>query len=389
MTARGSRLRLVLALQGCAAVLYVLAQAGRLVPTETWAVVRPLDALVTGGNVAVAMMLALAGFSLATRVLEARPRGPLPALRRGAGDLGLVVAAVALVCAGAVVVDATDDTDGADWSTTSRSVLRVLSFGWNLWLRDNPGSGRADLTSLWFFSVLVQLMLVVLVLVAVLGRRPIALAAVLGAAAVACAVERVVVLDQEGWFAVSLGTVTRGDAFFLGAAAAALSMRFRSSPGTAAAVLGGSSLVLVGTVLAASMLTVEETFRVLVPTVAVLAALAALAAVQVPDPRTLAVDLLGRDAVAVLGRHWYLLVAWSPFVAVTVGRRLVDQPTGLAAVVSVLATVALVAGSAWLLGQVAGRAGTAWSAADVGRRRLTAEVGSDDRRPGGQPPADG
>lgn len=385
-----SPLRLVLALQAGAAVLYLLAQAGRLIAPESLSVIRPMDALFTGGNVAVAMLLALAGFALTAGLLEARPGGIAAVLRRSGGELAVLVFAVVLVCVAALVVDATDDTDGADWSTTWRSILRVLSFRSNAWLLEQPGAGRTDLTSLWFFSVLVQLMLVAILLVLALGGRPLVLAGVLTMAAVACAAHRVLLLDEQGWFAASLGTLTRGDAFLLGAAAAALGTRLRWGPATAGAVFGGAVMVLGGAVLAASFLTVEETFRVLAPLVAMLTALAALAAAHHPDPRTLAVEVLDREPVALVGRDWYLVVAWAPFVAVTAGRHLDGQPTGLASVVTVLVTGVLTVGSSWLLLQVAERVDRHRSVLPARHRGGSAsvEVGGDDRRAGSEPPAD-
>lgn len=385
-----SRHRPVLALQGCAAVLFLLAQVGRLVPDESWGPVRPLDGLFSGGNVAVTLLLALAGFTVVGELLDARARGALTGtLRLAVVVLAPVVATVVLVCVGAIAVDAVDDGDGVSFETTMRSVLRVLSFRWNAYVRTEPAAGRADLTSLWFFSVLVQLVLVALVLVLLLGRRPRLLAGLLLLAAVGCAVGRVFYLADAGWYPVSLSTWTRADAFLLGGAAAALGRVVRPSPETASGLLGGATLVLCGAVPAAAMVSVDETFQVLVPGVAVLGALAAFAGARGTAPGTLIAELLAHEPLAVVGRHWVLVVAWAPFVAVTVGRHLELRPVGLAPLVATGATALVVLASARGLGWTAERLRAARSSLSEGRRHAVVEVGSEDRGPGGQPPADG
>lgn len=384
-----SRLRPVLALQGCAAVLFALAQVGRLVPEESWGPVRPLDGLFSGGNVAVTLLLVLAGFMVVGELLDAAVAAPVVVLRRGGALLAPAVAAVVLICLAAVVVDAADDTDGATFETTGRSVLRVLSFRWNSWVRTEPGTGRADLTSLWFFSVLVQLMLVAVVLVLLLGRRPRVLAGLLLLAGAACIVGRVLYLADVGWYPVSLSTWTRADGFLLGGAAATLARVARPSPETASGLLGGATLVLCGAVPAAGMVTVDETFQVLVPAVAALGAVAAFAAARGAMPGTLVAELLAHDALAAIGRTWLLAVAWAPFISVTVARHIESRPVGLAPLVAAGATALAVLASAQALGWATTRLRAAWSPVAEGRRRAAAEVGSNDRGPGGQPPAQG
>ena len=389
MTTPGpSRSAPVVALLGCAAVLYLLAQVGRLVPTESWDLVRPLDGFFTAGNVAVTVLLALWGHLLVDALLEVRPRGVVHVVRRAGEVIAPVVATVSLVCAAAVVVDGVDETDGATWGSTWRSVLQVMSFRLNTWIRTDPGGARGDLTSLWIFSVLVQLAVVILLLVVLLGRRPRILAGVLLLAASACAVGRVVYLADQGWYPVSLATWTRADGFLLGGAAAALARTVSLASRTGTAVLGGATLILGGTVLASSLVTVEETFQVLVPAVAVLAALAAVTASRSLGSGALIGELLGHEALVVLGRHGVLIVAWAPFVAVTVGRHIDLRPVGLAPVVAVAVTAVIVAVSSRALGWVAARLRDAWPAGAV-RPRASAEVGGDDRRPRSQPPAHG
>jgi peptidoglycan/LPS O-acetylase OafA/YrhL len=371
-------------------MVFLLAQTGRLLADDARGWIRPLDGLLAGGNLAVTVLLGLAGHLLTARLLARRPSGPAAVLRCAGSELAVIVAVVALVCAAAVVVDGVDETDGTDWATTWRTVLRALTFRFNDWVRDAPSSVRPDLTSLWFFSVLVQVGLLVVVLVLVLGGRPLLLALVLAAGAVASVVHREIVLEEQGWFVVSLATSTRADAFLLGAAAAALGRRLAPPPTVGPSIFGGATLILVGALLAPSVIgSVEETFGVLVPVVALLTAISAYAARGEADPRMLVEELLRRPAPAVVGQHWLLVVAWAPFVAVTVGRHVEQRPTGLAVGVALVVTTVAVAASGAVLSTVASRLGRARPEPVAEGRRSAAPVGGDDRRAGGEPPADG
>lgn len=384
---------IVLALQGCAALTYAIAQVSRTIPAADLARISPLDGLVRSGNLALAVLLGTYGFLLTGRLVAARQVSVWSLLRAAGAELVVPVGSVVVVCAAALALDAADGADAAVPGSTPTSVARTLTFGWNWWQRDlaSAGTVRAELSALWVFSVLVQLTLVAVAAVALLGGRPRTLAVLCACAAAGGAGFRVVELAEHGWAVASLHTMVRADSFLLGMAVALAGHRLRLDPARAAAVLGGATLVLAGGLLSPTLMRVETLFQAYLPAAAALTAAVALAALHDPDPRGMATGFLGRADVARVGALWAPLVSWSPFVSIAVPRLVSpDQPALATALIAAGVVAALVVGSERVV--VAVSAAVHARGRPGGRRRGerdSAQVGGEDGGAGGQPPADG
>jgi peptidoglycan/LPS O-acetylase OafA/YrhL len=212
-----------------------------------------------------------------------------------------------------------DSTDVATWDNTRSSVVNVLSLQWNSWVASHPLAARADLSSLWFFSVATQLVLLLAVLVMVAGKYPRLLLVAAVLVSVAVVASRPGQLESQGWYPVALSTVGRSDAFFLGVVAA-LARRPSMTASSAGAVIGGVGLLLTGAVIGSSFVTVTDVFAVVIPVIAALTALFAYAAERDPDPRSLLVQVMSAPEADRLGSLWPYVLGWSSLVAVTLAR---------------------------------------------------------------------
>jgi peptidoglycan/LPS O-acetylase OafA/YrhL len=310
---------LVVALQGAAAVLFCVAQFALLFQPSELDWIRPMDGLLRSGNVALSALLTCLGFTMTRRLFEARRAGFLGPLWVVGRYLVVVFGVLVAVDLAVLLIHRFDSTDATTWEHSRSSVLNVLSLQWNTWVASHPLIARMDLSSLWFFSVATQLVLVLAVLVMMAGRRPRLLLGVAVLVVVAVVVTRPGQVESEGWYAVALSTVGWSDAFCMGVAAALL-RRPALSGSEAGAVVGGVGLLLVGALIGASFVTVVNVFVFVVPVVAALTALFAFAADRDPDARSLLVQLMSTPETGLLGSLWPYVVGWSPFVAITLSR---------------------------------------------------------------------
>ena len=266
---RGRRLKIVLGIQAFGVALWVLSQSWPLFDFKDLEWVAPLDGIFRSGRAGVSMLLAGTGFLMTVRLMRARSRGS-GLLRALASHVVATSIVLAFVVAAVFLVIRVDTTDQGSWTQFRDSLLPILTYQWNYWVLSHPLNVRADLTPLWFFSIQMQLVLVLAGAVVLLGRWRLLL--VLGSvAAIGFAVVwRHETLGTEGWFEVALNTLGSGDAFFLGVLAALVTPWIRLQPPVAAGWVGGAVLVLVGVVIAGSFMDVNELFEIQAPLAALL-----------------------------------------------------------------------------------------------------------------------
>jgi peptidoglycan/LPS O-acetylase OafA/YrhL len=333
---RGRRLKIVFGLQAFGVALWVLSQSWPLFDFTDLEWVAPLDGIFRSGRAGVSMLLAATGFLLTVRLMRARSHGSglVGAL---ASHVFVTSIVLAFVVAAVFLVIRVDTSDQGSWAQFRDSLLPILTFQWNYWVLSNPLNVRADLTPLWFFSVQMQLVLVLAGAVVVLGRWRFLL--VLGSvAAIGFAVVwRHETLDTEGWFEVALNTTGSGDAFFVGVLAALVTPWVRLRPAVAAGWVGGAVLVLVGVVIAGSFMDVTELFEIQAPLAALLCGIAFVGASQAPDDRAMAVTVLCRRDIGAFGAAWTSVAAWSPVVILTVTRHTATQPQLLRVILAAIA----------------------------------------------------
>ncbi len=373
----------------CGAVLYLLSQVPLAARSPDLSLLEPLDGLVRSGKLALAVILGSIGFLLGHDLLAARRVSLLAVAFAACRWVSAVLVPTLLVCAAALVAGRWDETDTTDPGTTRRSLLRALTFGWNWWQRANVGSTdvRPDLAGMWVPAVLMQLIVAGALTVAILGGRTRLLAGLAVMAAVVCAVVRERTLESDGWVVTAVGTAERADAFLLGLAAAVVAPRLVLDPARSSTMLGGGALVLAGCVLAPSLITVDQTFRVLLPVAAVATAVVVLAGAGRLDARTLAVQGLQDGRLASASPLWAPVVVWAPFGAVTMARHGEHQPAAAAGLIAVVSVMA----AAVLTHRLAAETTRWWAATRDQRLSLaaSAQVGAEDRGAGGEPPAHG
>lgn len=209
-------------LRGIAIILVVLSHGWAIWPSDYVLGTDPLDTLFRAGNFAVSIFFVVGAF-VATRGLLRRAESPLglhPAVDltrrylRLTGQVGFLMLVV-------VLVTVFDDTDPYEDRSTSTSVLRVLSYTWNFYVRSSPGEARPDLGHLWYLSVYLQALVVLTVLVWLLRRHRAWLVAALVALILASWAWTAHVTGTEGEISTLLRTSVRIDAPLAGALAAA------------------------------------------------------------------------------------------------------------------------------------------------------------------------
>lgn len=329
----------------CVCVLLVLAsQLWILHPITDADRASPLDGVLRSGNLAYAGLFACSGFAFTLVVLPLVGERRRTALVGGERLLLRVVPVMALVCVSVAVVSAVDSTDTTPGEVTRTSMAHVLSFHWNDYVRDHPLGVRTDLVPLWFFSVEVQLLLGVLLLLLLLGRRRRLLVGVLVVAIVASYVWSLQVFADRGWFVTGLRTDTHVDAVLCGVLAAVLAQRPRWSPAAASTVVGAGALGLLGLVLFASRMTLEQSFQGVASLTALTIAVM-LGAAATGDGRGKVFDLArGAPALTDLGRTWAYVLAFGAPVFATLSRHTAtwDSVSRVLAAVAVLAVIAYV-----------------------------------------------
>lgn len=384
----------VLAIQGVGALLFAFAQVARLFDPDWLTWIEPLDGFFKSSNLAFSVLLATEGFAIAS--LLADRRSPREVVLRVVGYVAAFWLLIALVCLGAVALQAFDSTDDQTWDQLRPAIGRALSLTMNVWAANNPLAVPGDLAMLWYFSIVAQLAATLTVAGLVLRRWPRFLGTVLLLGAVSAAVYRGYAVDTDGWFAAALSTPARADAFLAGAAAVFLLRPLPARIG--AGLCGGALLTLVGLVISSAFLDVDEILTYQLPLVAVAMAAYLVGARSALDERALTIQMaVSRDTITV-ARVWRDLVAWSPLVVVTVRRHLFDQPyaAGTWTAVVALAVVATLSRGAMdrilgLIAQVPGELDRGVRDVRGGRRRAagSTEAGTEDRGARREPPAEG
>ncbi len=206
--------------RGYAIVLVVLSHGWILWPTQdlyarTWSRV-----WFTSGNAAVSVFLAVGFFLLTSAILDRIDRDAAPPagriLLRRLIRLGGQTYALLLL----VVVVTTLDSTSYEGENTPRSLLHIATFTWNWYLHDHSDVARPDLGHLWYLSVDLQMLVVVLLLLWLLRHHPVRRIAWLAGILVLMWWWRHHAYDVEP-AGVALRTWARGDAAVAGALAAA------------------------------------------------------------------------------------------------------------------------------------------------------------------------
>ena len=364
--------RLATGLLGVAAVVYVASRVGTLVPADQWAWISPLDGVFRSGNLAIAVLLAASAARLTGRMLDApTARG---AIRAALRDMVLLLAVTVAVTVAALASHRYDPEDTTPWSITSRTVGAALAGRLNIEVAQNPLGVRADLSSLWVVTVLLQLLAANAVLVLVLRRRPTALAAVAAVAFVGGWAWRVRLDATDGWFAATLSTGAHLDAMAAGVLAVVLARRLPVSAASASGLVGGSALILVGLLLAPDFLSVRESIDVLVGVASLLAGALLVGAYAQPlDRRRLVTQLLVLPDVVRLGALAFLLVGWAPWAVALVDRHDDGQSPWLA--LAVACGITALAAVGMLLGLMEAEARVSGGRATPARRRRSLFLG--------------
>lgn len=229
-------------LRGAAIVLVVLSHGWALWPTkgiEASAVV----GLFRAGNLAVTIFFVVGGFLLTRSLLRQVDEGGglrarTAVLRRYARISAHVYPLVVAI----LVVHALDDTDTYDRANLRQSVVRIVTYTWNWFLRESPLLARPDLGHLWYVCVYLQVTVLLVVVVKLLGRRRILLVALLAVTTVAVVLWRGWVVDHESLYSALLRTTTRMDGMIWGALLAAALPWIRTGATRVAPVLLPTSL---------------------------------------------------------------------------------------------------------------------------------------------------
>ncbi len=210
-------------LRGLAIILVVLSHGWTLWPNEYVSTHRPLSTLFGSGNFAVSIFFVVGAFVATQGMLRKAqsPEGLHPVVDvarryvRLTGQVGFMLLVLLLVLV-------FDDTDVNSKEVTQTSVLRVLSYSWNWYLQDNALNARPDIGHLWYLSVYLQAMVLVVFIVWLLRRRPVWLPVTLGALLLATELWTAHVYESEGVIHALLRTSVRIDAPLTGALAASL-----------------------------------------------------------------------------------------------------------------------------------------------------------------------
>lgn len=294
--------------RGIAILLVVLSHGWALWPTAGLQNT-PVVGLFRAGNLAVTIFFVVGGYLLTRSLLgevghTGRLRARTAAVRRWARVSAHVYALVAVV----LIVHTLDDTDLYDRSNLRQSAVRIVTYTWNWFLRDSPLLARPDLGHLWYVCVYLQVTVLLIVVVKLLGRRRVALLALLAGTLVAVTLWRSWVVDQEGLYSALLRTTTRMDGMLWGALAAVAMPWIRHTVRRFAAVLMPVALLC----LVALMLTTghDETYFRWQGVLINLAAVAfVVSAVTLPAPTRLTGALSWRPFV-VLGNASMAIFVW-------------------------------------------------------------------------------
>lgn len=340
--------RLVAGFRGVAVLLLVASQLWLLHPVDLtgW---KPFDGLLGAGNVAVTMLLAATGFRMTDRLLGARETGGALAVGRAflrrSWQVSLLVSLVLLAV---LAVSWTDSTDPSDGRVTRATIQHVSTFTLNSYTAGAPLSVRGDLTSLWYLSVEMQLLVVLTLVVAALGRRRRPLEVALVVLVLLDTWWRWDVFSERGWFVAALRSDVRADGLLYGALACLVGRRLSVARGSAEAVVGGAALLVVGVVASASTFGVGAYFGVQGAVIAMASGLFLGGARLVTDPTHLLHRFLTREVLVRTGRCWLSVLVWVGPAFATVARHTRDSD----AFTQILLGVGVLTGLVWFTDQV-------------------------------------
>ncbi len=334
-------------LRGIAIILVVLSHGWAIWPSERVLSSDPLDTLFRAGNFAVSIFFVVGAF-VATQSLLRRAQSPAglhPAVDiarryvRLTGQVGFFL----LV---AVLVTVFDETDTNVDKSTSTSVLRVLTYSWNWYVRAAAYEARPDFGHLWYLSVYLQALVFVTFLVYVLRRRPAVLVAALAVLIVASWTWTAHVSGTESEIASLLRTSVRIDAPLAGALAAASLPYLRRVQPYAVWVLAVSSLALVPLLYATTHQSYLGVFGRL--TTAALFLFVAGSALSARVPRVLTATI-GFAPLVFLGSRSLGLYIWHYPVFFFVPRHTMDWHWGWRTTFALALTFVCVLVSEWLV----------------------------------------
>jgi len=234
-------------LRGIAIVLVMLSHGWALWPMTEIDKFPIAGNVFRSGNLAVSVFLVVSGFLLVRGELAAmnrparRPGEPVrSAIRRTVRVAAPVYLLIAAMFA-AAVLDPRPDFDDA---MTRATAEHLATFTWNWYLEDNPLKARSDMGHLWYISVFLQVTLVLIALVALLGRRVWLLTGVLAVTLVAVIAWRHHTMAVEGWYRPLLRTTTRMDGMLWGGLLACAEPLLERARRYAAAILAVGATAL-------------------------------------------------------------------------------------------------------------------------------------------------
>lgn len=300
------------------AVLVVLGSIPAVVGEEKLEWVVPLDALFHSSAVGGAFILAALGNLMCSALLASRERGRLAAVSVLAVWVVLLSLLQQIVLVAASVTRLADSL-APDGSISGEVWAAVSTFRWNFWVADHVLEVPPELLGLTLFSIAVQLTALLTVAVIVVPRRwsltVLAVAAAL--ATLAVVVLRWRAVEFQDPYLLSLDTFARSDAFFVGVLVACVSRRgWRLGPSWSSA----AALLVIGTVLATSFVSITQHLAVQLPVTALIAGLMMLDDGSEIGDWVLR-PVIGSREVEALAVSWAPLVAVAPLAASVIGRR--------------------------------------------------------------------
>ncbi|MFC7488920.1 acyltransferase family protein [Knoellia sp. CPCC 206453] len=318
-------------LRGLAIVLVVLSHGWTVYPFDDIAKIAPFDALLLAGNVAVTLFLVISGYLVTRSMLMARDaHGASGPWRTFLRRFLRISASVAVLLLAVGVMSETDTTDTAPRDATQKSILHVATYTWNWFVRAHALEARGDLGPLWYLSVEMQFYVVLALVVALWGarRRELGLALLILLPLVTW--WRWHNYDAEGWYSSLLRTSTRIDGLLWGALVALLVPYLQATTKLlprlrrrAAALLGASSLVIVGIVMSSSRFDIGDYMKLQGLIMAMAVALF-VAANHFVEPTTLIVRALSWGPLRVLGSVSLTIYVWHSPLLWAVARHTTD-----------------------------------------------------------------
>jgi peptidoglycan/LPS O-acetylase OafA/YrhL len=240
-----TRDRMLDGIRGYAIVLVLLSHTWILAPTNDWTAV---TWLFSSGDYAVTIFFVVSGF-LATRGMlrEQERTGTIRPgviwlrrwIRISAHVYPLVILVLALTAANWNMMVAYQGTD------TRESAIRIVTYTWNGYVRENAFAARPDLGHLWYVCTDLWVIGLILLIVFLVGRwRPV-LALTLAATLLVVMIYRQHVYETEGVFSALIRVQTRADGLLWGALGAVVLPWAQKLHRSAVPALVASSVLLI------------------------------------------------------------------------------------------------------------------------------------------------